>query len=63
MKDDATRARIHDLLDAHLDACERLNEVIAGGRYLTADEHAALMRDVRTTYGALVEDGIWGLVP
>lgn len=60
---DETRARIHGLLDAHMDACERLAEVITDGRCLTADEHAALMRDVRATYGALVEDGIWGLVP
>lgn len=58
-----TRARIHELLDAHLDACERFAEAIADGRYLTAEENAALFRDVRVTYGALVEDGIWGLVP
>lgn len=59
---DEIRARIHELLDAHMDACERLSETITEGRFLTADEHAALMRDVAATSGALF-DGIRGLVP
>lgn len=57
-----TRARIHGLLDAHMDACERLAEVITDGRCLSADVHADLFGDVATTYGAVTE-GIRGLMP